>query len=364
MFLLALAVGMAGGLAGGLVVAVVEDDGGTAAPVATATPEATPSVSGEEDSLQRAIDRVMPAVVTVIADQAPTRDDAGNIVQTRSVGSGVVIDDSGHVATNFHVVDGAIEIIVLLATGEERPAVLVSDDSPYSDLAVLEIPSEGLRSAPLGDSAKLTPGEPVAVVAGAGFTSGNSVKVGVVSGVGRHWARNGAILEDLVQTDAAVNQGDSGGALVNRDGEVVGLLTTVVRGTPNGGTVEGVAFAQSSNSLRPIIDDIVLLGSHLRPRLGIERPFREHIELTPELSAEQGIPLPLGALVIAVEAGSAAEEAGVLPGDIVVAVNGAAIDLDHPFVNLLKALAPGELAELGVVRDGQQLSIVVSPRLE
>ena len=366
MFLLALTVGVAGGLAGGLVVTVVDDDDGTPAPATTATPsdaEPTPAAASS-DRLQEAIDRVLPAVVTIVADQAPMRDDEGNIVQQRSVGSGIVIDDRGHIVTNFHVIDGAVEISVLLATGEQRPALLLSHDSPYSDLAVLEIASEGLRSVSFGDSGRLAAGEPVAVIVGAGFTTGNSVKVGVVSGVERQWSRNGAILEDLVQTDAAVNQGDSGGALVNLEGEVVGLLTTVVRSTPSGSAVQGVAFAQSSNSLRPIVDDIILLGSHLRPRLGIERPFRQHIELTPELSAERGVPLPLGALVIAVEVGSAAEEAGVLPGDIVVGVNGAAIDLDHPFVNLLKGLRPGERAELAVVRDGQQLSIAVSPRLE
>ena len=366
MILVALAVGVAGGLAGGLVVAVVDDDGDAGAPAAVATPpdpSPTPPPSAQEQ-LQRAIDRVLPAVVTIIADHATRRDAQDNLVQQRSVGSGVVVDDAGFVVTNFHVIDGTVEISVLLATDEQRQATLVSHDSPYSDLAVLSIPFEGLRSASLGDSGRLGAGEPVAVVVGAGFTAGNSVKVGVVSGVGREWARNGAILEDLVQTDAAVNQGDSGGALVNLEGEVVGLLTTVVRQTPSGSAVEGVAFAQSSNSLKPIIDNIIRFGAHPRPRLGIERPFRQHIELTPELAAEREIPLPLGALVIAIEVGSAAEGAGVLPGDIVVAVNGVAIDLDHPFVNLLKALRPGEIAELTVVRDGQQLSIAVSPRLE
>ena len=167
-----------------------------------------------------------------------------------------------------------------------------------------------------------------------------------------------------MQTDAAVNSGDSGGALINSDGEVIGILTTVVRGTNTGSPVQGISFAQSSNSLRPIIEDIVLLGSYVRPRLGIERPFRHHIELTPELAASQGVPLPVGALVIEVEAGSAAEQAGIRIGDIVTAVNGAAVDLDHPFVNLLKPLRPGETADLTVVRAGQQLSIAVLPRLE
>ncbi len=368
---LALAAGLAGGLAGGLVVVVAPggrdaaDEAAMPSPVATvATPDAAAAALGSADRLQRAIERVLPAIVTVIADGPLQRDQSGAVTQQRNVGSGIVVDDRGHIVTNFHVIDGAIALSVLLATGEQRPAVVRSHDSPYSDLAVISIAPEGLRSASLGDSSRLVPGEPVAALSAAGFAVGNSVSVGVVSATGREWPRNGAILEDLVQTDAAVNSGDSGGALINSDGEVIGLLTTVVRGTPTGGAIQGIAFAQSSNSLRPIIEDIVLLGTYLRPRLGIERPFRHHIELTPELSASRGIPLPLGALVITVEAGSAAEQAGIRIGDIVTAVNGAVIDLDHPFVNLLKTLRPGETAELTVVRAGQQLSIAVLPRLE
>ncbi len=364
---LALAAGLAGGLAGGLVVVVAPggrdagDEAAMPSPVATA---ATAVAVGSAERLQRAIERVLPAVVTVIADGVPRRNEQGIVTQQRNVGSGVVIDERGHIVTNFHVIDGAVELNVLLATGEQRPAVIRSHDSPYSDLAVLSISPEGLRSASLGDSSRLVPGEPVAAISAAGFAVGNSVSVGIVSATGRDWPRNGAILEDLVQTDAAVNSGDSGGALINSDGEVVGILTTVVRATGTGSPIQGISFAQSSNSLRPIIEDIVLLGAYVRPRLGIERPFRHHIELTPEFSAEQGLPLSFGALVIEVEARSAAEQAGIRIGDIVTAVNGVAIDLDQPFVNLLKPLRPGETADLTVVRAGQQLSIAVLPRLE
>ena len=152
--------------------------------------------------------------------------------------------------------------------------------------------------------------------------------------------------------------------MLNLAGELVGLVTTVVRETPTGLAVEGVAFAQSSNSVRPIIEDIIAFGAHPRPRLGIERPFQQHIELTPQFAAAQGFPLELGALVIAVKPGSAAEAAGVQPGDVVVGVNNIAVDLARPFVNLLKALGPGDVVELAVIRGGQQLVITVALRLE
>ena len=364
--LIALVGGVAGGIAGGVVVSSLDDDAAPEAAAdtvatATASPGAAPPAAA---SIEAAIERALPAVVTVFADAPSERDAQGRLSQARSVGSGVVIDDAGHVITNFHVIDGAAEVSVLLSTGELRAAVVVSHDSPYTDLAVLAIAPEGLHNVRFGDSASLRLGQPVAIVAGSGFTQGNSVKVGVVSGIARQWPRNGAILEDLVQTDAAVNLGDSGGAMLNLAGELVGLMTTVVRETPTGLAVEGVAFAQSSNSLRPIIEDIITLGVHPRPRLGIERPFLQHIEVTPQLAAAQGLPLELGALVIAVEPGSAAEAAGVQPGDFVVGVNAVAVDLARPFVNLLKDLGPGDVVELAVIRGGRQLVIPVALRLE
>jgi S1-C subfamily serine protease len=361
----ALAAGLVGGVAGGIVVDVARDNGSpepTAGPTATATPLATAGVV--LDALQQAIERVLPAVVTVLADQPQVVDEDGNVSQERDVGSGVVIDANGHVITNAHVVDGAVEIAVILATGEVRAATLVASDSPYSDLAVLQVAPAGLRAMPFGDSSALRPGQRVAAIVGAAITGANSVKVGVVSGTGRSWPRNGVLLEDLVQSDVAVNNGDSGGALVNDAGELVGIVTTVVRENPAGGIIEGVAFAQSSDSLRPIVERIAATGSFPRPRLGIEHPLRQHIELTPQLSAAQGIAIPLGALVVDVESGSPADDAGIEPGDIVVAVNEVPVDLDRPFVNLLKALSPGDTAELVVVREGQQLVIAVSPRYE
>ena len=366
---IALAAGAVGGVAGGLTVMLLDDDAPQPPPETTATPA---TAGGAEtlvtpvpaSDLDAAIHRALLAVVTVVADAPQGRDAQGQLSQERSVGSGVVIDTTGFVITNFHVISGATEVSVVLSNGERRQALVVSHDSPYTDLAVLAIPGQGLRGLRLGDSEALRLGQPVAAVAGTGFTSGNSVKVGVVSGLGQSWVRNGVILEDLVQTDAAVNTGDSGGALITSDGELVGLLTTVVRETPTGLDVEGVAFAQSSNSLRPIIEDIITLGVHPRPRLGIEHPFVQHLELTPDVAQAEGISRASGALIGAVEPGSSAEAAGVIPGDIIIAVNAAPIDLAHPFVNLLKALEPGEVAVLTVLRGAQELVIPVTPRLE
>ena len=128
--------------------------------------------------------------------------------------------------------------------------------------------------------------------------------------------------------------------------------------------VEGVAFAQSSDSLRPIIENIITLGVNPRPRLGIEYPFRQHMEMTPALAEAEGLPSLPGALVTFVEPDSSAEAAGVQAGDVIVAVNSMPVDLANPFVNRLKVLVPGQVAELTVLRGGRQLVIPVTPRLE
>jgi S1-C subfamily serine protease len=273
------------------------------------------------------------------------------------------VSQDGHILTNSHVVGGAADVSVVLSTGEQRPARLIADDAPFSDLAVLQVDPKGLRQVAFGASDALKPGDMViAITGGSGvFGQGNAVSTGVVSATNRTLPRSGVTFEDLIQTDAAVNSGDSGGALVNLDGEFVGLITTVVRDAGSGVVVEGVAFAQSSDSLRTIVSDIVRTGSHPRPRIGIEFPDQEHVEVTPDLAAQQGLPVGEGALVTAVAPGSPAANAGIQNGDIVVGVNGAPVTLDQPMVNLLKLLPPGVRVDLVILRNGQQLPISITP---
>ena len=375
MALLAAAFGILGGLAGGLLFAALDgtsdgaEDGASAGLEATSVPalasaSAVPAIAAPADpaSLERAVAAVFPAIVTVIADAPVVQQPDGTVRQSRSIGSGIVISEAGHVLTNFHVVDGADTLSVVLATGELRPAQLLGDDAPFSDLAVLLVPPEGLRRATLAQDANPRPGEPVAAVAGGSITSGNTVATGVVAAVGRSWPRNGVLLEDLIQTDAAINQGDSGAALVNLEGEVIGLITTVVRQAPNGSIIEGVAFAQSIRSLLPAIDEIITDGASFRSRIGIERPD-QHVEVTPELAADRGLSVSAGALVTAVAPGSPAAAAGIEAGDVAIALDGTPVDFQRPFANLLKAVAPGTTIELTLSRGEQELRVTLATTL-
>lgn len=350
-------IGLAAGVAGGVLGTRFADSGddGDSAPEA---PD-----RDVQERIRAAVDRVLPNVVLIIANMPAGQDAQGRVIERQNVGSGVVVSQDGHILTNAHVVNRATAISVFLSTGEQRPAELIAADAPFTDLAMLSVDPRGLRQIAFGASEELAPGDMVIAVAGGGgiFGRGNAVSTGVVSATNRILPRSGVTFEDLIQTDAAVNSGDSGGALVNLDGEFVGLLTTVVRDAGSGVPVEGVAFAQSSDSLRPIVSDIVRSGSHPRPRIGIEYPDVQHAEVTPELAAAQGLPVAAGALVIAPAPNSPAAEAGVLAGDIVVNVNGAPVTLEQPMVNLLKLIPRGARIDLIVLRDGQELPISMVP---
>ncbi len=353
----ALVIGLAAGVAGGVLGASLADSDDD-----PEAPASTPEVDTQA-RVRAAVDRVLPNVVLIVANQPTGQDEQGRTIERQNVGSGVVVSQEGHILTNAHVVGGATAISVFLSTGEQRPAQLIADDSPFTDLAMLRVDPQGLRQIAFGASDVLEPGDMVVAVAGGGgvFGRGNTANLGVVSANHRILPRNGVTFEDLIQTDAAVNSGDSGGALVNLDGEFVGLITTVVRDAGSGVAVEGVAFAQSSDSLRPIVANIVQQGVHPRPRIGIEYPGAQHIEVTPELAAEQGLGIDAGALVVEPAPGSPAADAGVLPGDIVVGVNGARVALEQPMVNLLKLLPAGVRVDLLILRDGRELPISIIP---
>jgi 2-alkenal reductase len=341
---LAAVVGLAAGLGGGLLATrLFNSDENPAAAVART-----------EEQIRSAVERVLPNVVLVLADTA----------DERNVGSGVVVSGSGHVLTNAHVVRGATEISVVLVSGEQRPARLVGDDWPFTDVAMLVVPPQGLRQVPFGSSAAVKAGDLVLSVSGGtgAFGPGNAVTLGVVSGVERTLARSGMNLEDLIQTDAAINNGDSGGALINLRGEIVGLTTTVLREGPGGVQIRDVGFAQASDAVRPIASAMVSGSQFPRARIGIEVPELQHLEITPELAQMHQLPVPQGAAVVAPAANSPAARAGIVPGDIVLGVNGAAVTLDEPFVNLLKRVPRGQRVDLAVLRGGQTVVVSMTPQ--
>ena len=303
----------------------------------------------------------MPGIVKVLADLPARTDAQGQRIETENIGSGIVVHDGGLILTNYHVIAGASQLTVVLSTGERRPATYVTDDSPFYDMAVLRVQGGGLRALTLGDSDALKPGDPLVIVSSGLVTFENQVKAGVVSALHIEFPRPGVVLQDMVQTDAAINHGDSGGAMLNERGEVVGLVTTVVRMTSSGEAVEGVGLAHSVNSLRSVLEAALAGGANPRPRLGIERLGSQH-QLIDRSRLPANSPYTDGVAIVAVDRSSPAESAGIRVGDVVTAVNGQQIEPLAPFVNLLSVSPAGRDVQLTVYRDGRQRSVAVTPR--
>jgi S1-C subfamily serine protease len=351
---LALLAGAVGGTVGGALVRLTSEEEG-AATTATDSTEERRVLVGEESAVIEVVRKAEPAVVAVIAEGHPQRDSFGRVTTETSVGSGVIVDEGGFVITNEHVLRDAVSLRVVLHNGEEKPASLVADDQPFTDLAILRIQPGGLTALPFGDSDALALGQRVIAIGNTLSEFRNTVTLGVVSGLHRRWSRNGVVMEDLVQTDAAINHGNSGGALLNTQGELVGLSTTVVRTTEAGETVEGVAFALSSNSIAPIVRAAIERGGYPRPFLGIV-----HLDLNPLVAQVNGLPVPYGAYVTEVTPDSPAAEGGIQEGDIIVRMGGMSLDEDMPFINALGRLQPNRKAEIVVNRGGREIVLEVT----
>lgn len=355
---------LAGAIAGGFAGRMSGGGGGDAGPsaVSTATPAPTPFVPAvAPGNMAHAAERATTSVVTVIAELPPSVDATGTRSEQTNAGTGIVLSEDGLILTNFHVISGAVRVSVVLPTGESREASFVADDSPFQDVALLSIAAGGLKAAALGSSSALRLGEPLLAVSSGVSTVQNQVKVGVVSAVKVNLIRPGLILTGMVQTDAAVNHGDSGGALVNSNGEVVGVLTTIVRQQPSGDIVEGVAICHAIDDLKPVIDAVRASGSNPRPRIGIERYSLHHRLLTADEAARLRVRQDSGVAVVRVDPGSPAEAAGIRPGDFVLAVGAERISQAEPFVNLLAAAGANDV-RLTVVRDGVARPVSVTPR--
>jgi len=258
--------------------------------------------------------------------------------------------------TNAHVVLETDSLKVVLADGTERPAVLVGHDFPFNDIAVLQIGPLNLKPLPIGDSSALRPGETVVAIGNPLGQFDGSISVGVVSGIAREQTFDGVRQEDLIQTDAALNNGNSGGALVNLAGQFVGMPTAVLRQSSSGQAVNGIAFALPSSRIVEIANRIIANGGAIeRPSLGIE-----HIDLTAEALARlPRLAVNEGAVVAAVASGGPAAEAGIKPGDIIVELGGAAIDEETPLYNALMEHVPGETVRVVLNRNGRIIDVEV-----
>jgi S1-C subfamily serine protease len=334
--------GLAGALVGSRIADWLDEPPQSASDEPINVSDPSGPIEGRLD-IARVIDHVAPSVVTISADVE------GRLGEGRSTGTGVIISEQGEILTNAHVVEGAQEIRVRLAgETEPREARLLAAD-PGNDLALLRMSGDGFDAAVFADPGSVRLGDEVVAIGFAlGLDGDPSVTLGIVSALDRTIGTDGAYLNGLIQTDAAISSGNSGGPLVNARGEVVGINTAVARDTATSAATN-IGFAISVGEALPVIEDLrAQAGGAVRSEgyLGVE--------------LEDRVDGGQGAVVSTVQPGTPAARAGVEAGDLVVAADGAAIDGTAGLIAAIRDLSPGESATITVVRDGERIDLAVT----
>ena len=358
--LMIVALAAAGGaLAGGTAVYLAIQDSLAAKPTlpgkptVVALPPTIPAATVEQRPSETSVEvrtvEINTAVIDVVEDISPAVVTILNMSsqgQQQGSGSGVIFSADGYLLTNNHVIEGASAMQVVFVDGDSAPAELIGADA-FADVAVLRVAPPLPGIAELGNSDVLRPGETVIAIGSPLGDFKNTVTVGVVSATGRTVDTGRDYqLEDLIQTDAAINQGNSGGPLVSLSGQVIGLNTLIVRGGGFGSAVaEGLGFAVASNTVRAVSDQLIQKGYVARPYLGIRWE-----SINPRIAWVYDLPVDWGIYVTRVAAASAAALAGIQPGDIIVALGETPLNEEHPFINALLAYQPGDTLTASVVR--------------
>ena len=332
---------------------------------ATAEPQlGRTAAPGAQDSYADLVAKVAPAVVTIRAErvvrpaamfQGDDRlfqqffgPDARRMRpqprEENALGSGVIVSPDGYILTNAHVVEGASKVSVELTDRRSFVAKLVGSDPP-SDLAVLKVEATGLRNLPLGDARRVRVGDVVLAI-GNPLGVGQTVTMGIISAKGRATGVSDGSFEDFLQTDAPINQGNSGGALVDTRGELVGINSQIL--TPSGGSI-GIGFAVPADMAGNVMQQLIKTGTVRRAKMGVTVQG-----VTSELAKSLGLKDVRGALVSAIEAGSPAQRAGIERGDVILAFNGEPVSDSNALRNRVASSQPGSTATVTIVRNGRE----------
>ncbi|MCW5959008.1 MAG: DegQ family serine endoprotease [Pyrinomonadaceae bacterium] len=345
--------------------------GGTESAPSNQAPQAPPApvvVDGVRTSYADVVDKTSPAVVMIQSErkasaqsqQFPFGDffNLPNMPQQpqeqqrpleRGVGSGVIVSADGTILTNNHVVDGAEKITIQMNDKRTFEAKIVGSDPP-SDLAVLKIEGENLPFLTLGNSDNVRIGDIVLAI-GNPLGIGQTVTAGIISAKGRQTGISDGSFEDFLQTDAPINRGNSGGALVNLTGELIGINSQILSGGNAGGNI-GIGFSIPSNMAKSVMEQLLKDGKVRRGMLGVNiQNLTEDIAKNLELNTTKGV------VVSNVRTGSAAEKAGIKTGDIIIAINGENVEDSNTLRNKVAGTLPGTEITIKIIRDGSETEL-------
>ena len=311
----------------------------------SATAEAGPDIT-PASAVPAMVRRALPAVVSITTREIATNQFNQRIF-TRGLGSGFIVARDGYILTNSHVVDGAEEIKVTLTDERRFRAVLVGSDR-FTDLAVLKIEARNLPTLALADANRVAVGDPVVAIGSPLWIEGGpTVTAGVVSALGRSMEEPGLpILHNLIQTDAAINSGNSGGPLLNLAGRVVGINTAIIP------SAHGIGFAISASGARPVVRALIASGRIVRPALNVSA-----VSVTPQVAYANDLPMARGALVTRVDEGSNAAAAELRDGDVITAVGGYPVKDLHHLHEAIERNRIGDTVALTVWRAGRTLTL-------
>ncbi len=318
----------------------------------SAVPAPTPVVqvvTTQEQAVEKVVEQSSPAVVSVVTRQVYLDLYRGPISQESAIGTGFIVRDNGVILTNKHVVDNPdATYTVVLSDGKSYDVKKIEAD-PLNDLAIIKIEATGLPTLALGDSAKIKVGQSVVAIGNALGRFTNTVTTGIISGIGRGISAGDPFgqsesLDDVLQTDAALNPGNSGGPLLNLSGEVVGINVAISQ------TGQNIGFALPINLAKKTLDSYLALGRIATPYIGLRYQM-----VTAEMARLTR--LPIGAYVEQVIPGSGADKAGLTSGDVVTKIDGQAVNKDNTLTKIIRGHKIGDTVTLTVDRGGKELTL-------
>jgi serine protease Do len=298
----------------------------------------------DEEKTIKAVEKVSPSVVSVSTKRL-MRADRFNTFEMTGAGSGIIMNPDGYVLTNNHVVEGTKKVDVYLCDGQKYEGFVVGTD-PSTDIAVVKINGKNFYSGEFGNSDTLRPGQlAIAIGNSLGLTGGPSVTIGVISAIRRNIPSQNGVMENMIQTDAAVNPGNSGGPLIDSEGRIIGINNAIIP------YAQGIGFAIPINIAKDVANELIIHGQVTRPWLGILG-----MDMNPTLASYYNLASDKGALVVQINENSPAYHAGLVPGDIILKIGEKPVKGMEDMRQMIWKRKSGEKIKVEILRKDQQLT--------
>jgi serine protease Do len=363
LIVMCIAVAVAAGFGGAYAQDYLQDGGSDLTVLNTAQEDGNNVVTPSEESIAAVAKAVSPSVVSVLTSTSQVSRLYNQQYEQEGAGTGMIVSSNGYIMTNKHVVDGADKVTVVLPDGKSYKNVEVLGSDPLNDVAFLKIKDvTGLPAITLGDSKTIRIGQSVVAIGNALGQYQNSVTSGIVSGTGRPVVASSdgtadgesESLTDLIQTDAAINSGNSGGPLLNLKGQVIGINTAIAQ------DAQSIGFAIPISATKGLLNHVIKTGKVERSYLGVQ-----YVSITPAAKEQYKLSVDKGDYITAdrgdsVQANGPAAKAGVKDGDIIVGVNGSKVGEVASVSSLISEYEPGQSVELTVIRNGKELKLTAT----